>query len=317
MLSAQATDASVNKATEPLFKLVDNPAADGEAGRGEAEGIHPHHRPLQHQGQERHPPQPDADRPAWRRGAASTARSCETLPGVGRKTANVVLNVAFAHPTMAVDTHIFRVCNRTGLAPGKTPRAVEDGLEKVVPPERQAPRPSLADPARALCLQGPQARLPGLPDQRHLPLQGEDGRRVVLCRTRASAGTGRGRAARPWTPAFAGVTGERERLAWRHRYCLRHQCTDRATFSVRHSGESRNPGPQGRCLPLAPGPWLSAGLSRPSMSRGIENAARVVEARRDRVARHRSYPLTWRTSPAMTIKSVRPAVIGQTLVGKP
>ena len=61
----------------------------------------------------------------------------ETLPGVGRKTANVVLNVAFAHPTLAVDTHIFRVCNRTGLAPGKTPRAVEDGLEKVVPPERK------------------------------------------------------------------------------------------------------------------------------------------------------------------------------------
>ena len=61
----------------------------------------------------------------------------QTLPGVGRKTANVVLNVAFAHPTLAVDTHIFRVCNRTGLAPGKTPRAVEDGLEKVVPAARK------------------------------------------------------------------------------------------------------------------------------------------------------------------------------------
>ncbi|HEX7007715.1 MAG TPA: endonuclease III, partial [Alphaproteobacteria bacterium] len=57
----------------------------------------------------------------------------EALPGVGRKTANVVLNVAFGEPTIAVDTHIFRVCNRTGLAPGKTPRAVEDKLEKVVP----------------------------------------------------------------------------------------------------------------------------------------------------------------------------------------
>ena len=59
----------------------------------------------------------------------------EALPGVGRKTANVVLNTAFGQPTMAVDTHIFRVSNRTGLAPGKNVREVEDGLMKVVPPE--------------------------------------------------------------------------------------------------------------------------------------------------------------------------------------
>ena len=58
----------------------------------------------------------------------------EALPGVGRKTANVVLNVAFGEPTMAVDTHVFRVANRTGIAPGKTPREVEDGLMQVVPP---------------------------------------------------------------------------------------------------------------------------------------------------------------------------------------
>ena len=57
----------------------------------------------------------------------------DALPGVGRKTANVVLNIAFGQPTIAVDTHIFRVCNRTGLAPGKTPRAVELTLEKIVP----------------------------------------------------------------------------------------------------------------------------------------------------------------------------------------
>jgi endonuclease-3 len=57
----------------------------------------------------------------------------ETLPGVGRKTANVVLNIAFGQPTIAVDTHVFRVANRTGLARGRTPRAVEDGLEKIVP----------------------------------------------------------------------------------------------------------------------------------------------------------------------------------------
>ena len=100
----------------------------------------------------------------------------QTLPGVGRKTANVVLNIVFRQPTMAVDTHIFRVSNRTGLAPGKTPGKVEQKLEKVVPAEPQAPRPSLADPAWALCLQGPQARLPGLHRCATLPLQGEDGR---------------------------------------------------------------------------------------------------------------------------------------------
>jgi endonuclease-3 len=64
-----------------------------------------------------------------------TREALQALPGVGRKTANVVLNVAFGEPTMAVDTHIFRVCNRTGLAPGKNPLEVELGLEKRVPPQ--------------------------------------------------------------------------------------------------------------------------------------------------------------------------------------
>ena len=66
-----------------------------------------------------------------------TREELEALPGVGRKTANVVLNVAFAKPTIAVDTHIFRVCNRTGLAPGKTPAAVEKRLETVTPESRK------------------------------------------------------------------------------------------------------------------------------------------------------------------------------------
>ena len=68
-----------------------------------------------------------------RRPGAATATALEALPGVGRKTANVVLNVAFGESTMAVDTHIFRLGNRTGLAPGKTPREVEDGLLKRIP----------------------------------------------------------------------------------------------------------------------------------------------------------------------------------------
>ena len=73
---------------------------------------------------------------ATRRPGAGDRAALEALPGVGRKTANVVLNVAFGESTMAVDTHIFRVGNRTGLAPGKTPREVEDGLLKRIPPER-------------------------------------------------------------------------------------------------------------------------------------------------------------------------------------
>ncbi len=132
VLSAQATDKGVNKATAELFKTVDTPEkmlALGEAGlvshiktiglfRNKAKNVMALSRDLveEHGGKVPH------DRDAL-----------EALPGVGRKTANVVLNVAFGEKTIAVDTHIFRVANRTGLAPGKTPRDVEDGLLKVVP----------------------------------------------------------------------------------------------------------------------------------------------------------------------------------------
>src|SRR5215469_3859081 len=136
VLSAQATDASVNKATEPLFKLVDNPAAMLKLGESRLKdyirtiGLYnTKARSIIRLSQileEQYGGQVPVDR-----------EILQTLPGVGRKTANVVLNVAFAHPTLAVDTHIFRVCNRTGLAPGKTPREVEDRLEKVVPTARK------------------------------------------------------------------------------------------------------------------------------------------------------------------------------------
>jgi endonuclease-3 len=132
VLSAQATDVSVNKATEPLFKLVDTPqkmAALGEAAlsgyiksiglyRTKAKNVIALSKLLI----ERHGGAVPRDRAAL-----------EALPGVGRKTANVVLNIAFGEPTIAVDTHIFRVGNRTGLAPGKTPRDVEDKLVKITP----------------------------------------------------------------------------------------------------------------------------------------------------------------------------------------
>jgi endonuclease-3 len=132
LLSAQATDVSVNKATRALFALAPTPQkmlALGVEGieahiktiglfRNKAKNLHETCRLLV----ERHG------------GRVPMSRAeLEALPGVGRKTANVVLNVAFGEPTMAVDTHIFRVGNRTGLAPGKTPYDVEMRLLEVVP----------------------------------------------------------------------------------------------------------------------------------------------------------------------------------------
>ena len=134
VLSAQATDAGVNRATPGLFAAADTPAkmaALGEARvadliktiglyRTKAKNVVALSRILV----EKHGGEVPRDREAL-----------EALPGVGRKTANVVLNVAFGEETIAVDTHIFRVGNRTGLAPGKTPRAVEDLLLRRVPAE--------------------------------------------------------------------------------------------------------------------------------------------------------------------------------------
>src|SRR5436189_4407975 len=132
VLSAQATDVGVNKATPALFAIADTPQkmlALGEERltemirtiglfRTKARNIIALSRMLIEQ----------------HRGTVPRDREAlEKLPGVGRKTANVVLNVAFGEPTIAVDTHIFRVGNRTGLAPGKTPLAVEQGLEAVTP----------------------------------------------------------------------------------------------------------------------------------------------------------------------------------------
>ncbi|HEY0661163.1 MAG TPA: endonuclease III [Lysobacter sp.] len=132
-LSAQATDVGVNKATRKLFPVANTPQAIARLG---VEGLKPYISTIglyntkaanvvamAQQLIEHHGGEVPRDRAAL-----------EALPGVGRKTANVVLNTAFGEPTMAVDTHIFRVANRTGLAPGKTVRAVEDELLRVVPP---------------------------------------------------------------------------------------------------------------------------------------------------------------------------------------
>ena len=134
VLSAQATDAGVNKATPALFAAADTPqkmVALGEAKvrnfiktiglyRTKAKNLIGLCKKLiaEHGGQ-----------------VPRTREELEALPGVGRKTANVVLNIAFGEPTIAVDTHLFRLGNRTGLAPGKTPLEVELKLEKMVPAE--------------------------------------------------------------------------------------------------------------------------------------------------------------------------------------
>jgi endonuclease-3 len=132
VLSAQATDEGVNKATRELFQVADTPEKMFALGedkvrghiktiglfRNKAKNVVALSKSLidEHESQ-----------------VPSTREALEALPGVGRKTANVVLNICFGQPTIAVDTHLFRVSNRVGLAPGKTPLAVEQGLLKNVP----------------------------------------------------------------------------------------------------------------------------------------------------------------------------------------
>ncbi len=132
VLSAQATDAGVNKATKSLFAVADTPekmAALGEdalAARIKTIGLY--------RSKARHVAA--LSKALIERFGGEVPRErelLETLPGVGRKTANVVLNTAFGESTLAVDTHVFRVANRLGVAPGRTPRDVEDELMKVVP----------------------------------------------------------------------------------------------------------------------------------------------------------------------------------------
>lgn len=147
MLSAQSTDKSVNKATRPLFALANTPEAILNLGiqrlenaiktiglyRTKAKHIYKTCEQLlsQHAGR-----------------VPNTRKALEALPGVGRKTANVILNTLFNEPTLAVDTHIFRVAHRIGLAHGTTPRQVEDQLMKVIPP------PYLKDAHHHLILHG-------------------------------------------------------------------------------------------------------------------------------------------------------------------
>lgn len=178
LLSAQATDVGVNKATRKLYPVANTPCDIldlGEEGlkryistiglfNAKAKNVITTCRILL----ERYGGEVPHDRAAL-----------EALPGVGRKTANVVLNTAFGEPTMAVDTHIFRVANRTGLAPGKDVRVVEDKIGQGHSGRISARRPPLADPARALRLQGTQTGLPELRDPRSMPLPRQDRGRLI------------------------------------------------------------------------------------------------------------------------------------------
>lgn len=133
LLSAQATDVSVNKATRHLFAVAPTPHKMLALG---VEGVEAHIRTIGlYRTKARHLVETCRlliDKHGGR--VPRHREALEALPGVGRKTANVVLNVAFGEPTMAVDTHIFRVSNRTGLAPGKNPLEVERGLLRRIPP---------------------------------------------------------------------------------------------------------------------------------------------------------------------------------------
>ena len=134
ILSAQATDRSVNQATARLFPVARTPAAIAALGAG---GLAPYIRSIG-LWSDKAKNIAETARILVERHGGEVPRSreeLESLPGVGRKTANVVLNTAFGEPTIAVDTHIFRVANRTGMAPGRTVRQVEERLLKAVEPE--------------------------------------------------------------------------------------------------------------------------------------------------------------------------------------
>ena len=134
LLSAQATDVGVNKATRRLFPVANTPPKILALG---LDGLESHIKTIGlYRSKAKHLMQTCQILVEQHGGRVPRTREAlEALPGVGRKTANVVLNVAFGEPTMAVDTHIFRVGNRTGLAPGKTPLAVEQQLLKRIPPK--------------------------------------------------------------------------------------------------------------------------------------------------------------------------------------
>jgi endonuclease III len=203
MLSAHTTDRSVNAATRQLFPVANTPAAIAALG---VEGVKPYIRPvglyntksknlvaLARQLLELHGGQVPAERAAL-----------EALPGVGRKTASIILNMVFGEPEIAVDTHIFRVANRTGLAPGRNPREVEEALRATTPAQfRKDAHHWLILHGRYVCTarapKCPQCLIRDLCEYRHkTPARA---RVVSALPTPRSARTGRGQASSVSAPA--------------------------------------------------------------------------------------------------------------------
>ena len=164
VLSAQATDRSVNLATRELFPVANTPEAIVKLG---VEGLTPYIKTIGlYRNKAKHVVALSQKLLDEFGGVVPDDReSLESLPGVGRKTANVVLNVAFGHPTIAVDTHIFRVSNRTGFAPGKTVEEVEKKLVKFVPDEFKK------DAHHCLLLHGRYCCKAAKPDCEHCPIE--------------------------------------------------------------------------------------------------------------------------------------------------
>ena len=164
VLSAQATDKSVNLATRELFPVANTPEAIVKLG---VEGLTPYIKTIGlYRNKAKHVVALSQKLLDEFGGVVPDDReSLESLPGVGRKTANVVLNVAFGHPTIAVDTHIFRVSNRTGFAPGKTVEEVEKKLVKFVPGEFKK------DAHHWLLLHGRYCCKAAKPDCEHCPIE--------------------------------------------------------------------------------------------------------------------------------------------------
>ncbi|HIT97117.1 MAG TPA: endonuclease III [Candidatus Aphodousia faecavium] len=164
VLSAQATDKSVNLATRELFPVANTPEAIVKLG---VEGLTPYIKTIGlYRNKAKHVVALSQKLLDEFGGVVPDDReSLESLPGVGRKTANVVLNVAFGHPTIAVDTHIFRVSNRTGFAPGKTVEEVEKKLVKFVPDEFKK------DAHHWLLLHGRYCCKAAKPDCEHCPIE--------------------------------------------------------------------------------------------------------------------------------------------------
>ena len=164
VLSAQATDKSVNLATRELFPVANTPEAIVKLG---VQGLTPYIKTIGlYRNKAKHVVALSQKLLDEFGGVVPDDReSLESLPGVGRKTANVVLNVAFGHPTIAVDTHIFRVSNRTGFAPGKTVEEVEKKLVKFVPDEFKK------DAHHWLLLHGRYCCKAAKPDCEHCPIE--------------------------------------------------------------------------------------------------------------------------------------------------